>query len=47
LAADPAYESTIQGFRTQMAQWREKQGDKETGIYESEKKGEVIPYIFK
>jgi arylsulfatase A-like enzyme len=47
LAADPAYESIMLGFRAQMTQWREQQGDKETGIYQNESKGEVIPYIFK
>ncbi len=47
LAASPYYEGIIQKFRVQMNQWRQQQGDGETGIYVEENKGEMPPYIFK
>lgn len=51
LAADPAYASLLEDFRTQMAAWREAQGDKETGPYDPPERpkgeGPVAPYIFK
>ncbi len=49
LAADPQYGALIETFRTQMAAWRQQQGDHEKGVYQESlqnaKKPE-IPYIF-
>lgn len=48
LAANPYYESIINEFRSQMAEWRKQQGDSETGIYKDERlPGGGLQYIFK
>lgn len=49
LAANPHYSKILEEFRTEMQQWRVRQGDYETGPYqepEDAKQG-VAPYIFR
>jgi uncharacterized sulfatase len=48
LAANPDYERILEQFRVQMKEWRQKQGDTETGVFaETKKTGEPLQYIFK
>lgn len=50
LAHDSNYAEILEKFRTEVAQWREQQGDHEKGPYKPKKrkhKGPVAPYIFK
>lgn len=49
LAGLEYYRETLESFRKIMAEWRQQQGDEETGPYEvppREGKGPVAPYIF-
>lgn len=49
LAADPNYTSLMQGFRVAMEQWREQQGDSETGAFDAPPRNPekpISPYIF-
>lgn len=50
LAVNPHSEKILEGLRTQMAQWRQYQGDHETGPYQPPKRENqrpVAPYIFR
>lgn len=50
LSANLHYEELLKGFRTQMAQWRKKQGDQETGPFQTPPmvgNQPLAPYIFK
>lgn len=49
LAGEKFYQETLEYFRNLMAQWRQQQGDQETGPYQAparEGKEPVAPYIF-
>lgn len=48
LASNPHYKEILETFRTELSQWREQQGDNETGPFEVSKRegGSVVPYIF-
>jgi hypothetical protein len=48
LASNPDYEKVLEQFRIKMQEWRQKQGDMESGIFtETKKTGEPLQYIFK
>jgi uncharacterized sulfatase len=50
LAGDSQYKDLLEKFRVQMTQWRQQQGDQETGLYvepKRESKEPIAPYIFK
>lgn len=50
LAADLSHQSLLQEFRTQLAQWRQQQGDHETGAFDAPPRNRekpISPYIFK
>lgn len=48
LATTPDYEKILEQLRLQMKDWRQKQGDTETGVFaETKNTGEPIQYIFK
>jgi uncharacterized sulfatase len=48
LASNPYYEKVLEQFRIQMQEWKQKQGDTETGVFtETKKTGETLQYIFK
>lgn len=48
LASNPYYEKVMEQFRTQMQEWRQQQGDHETGVYKVPvKPGEGLQYIFR
>lgn len=48
LSGDPRYITILERFRMQLAEWRDRQGDYETGPYQQPENNKVItPYIFK
>ncbi len=50
LAGNPYYKDIVEDFRADMAEWREQQGDKESGPFVApprDNKPPVAPYIFK
>ena len=48
LAKNPDYKRILEEFRLQMKDWRQKQGDSETGVFaEIKNTGEPLQYIFK
>ncbi|MEX2477155.1 MAG: sulfatase [Gracilimonas sp.] len=46
LAKNPDYKEVIEELRIQMTDWRQQQGDSETGAYERERQNIHVPYIF-